>query len=376
MKVIGLNTEIENASPLETMYAGRVESDYGFFAEVRDKRDLEIIKKLSERYIELNKHSKEQKPDIMPIENIKGQAFAHIGTGIHIINVKDDSEENIIERLQSISKYGLLACEWFGMRYPLNEVPYCVSFHRINKDCFVENAVLDKSHRHFELENFGDNEKMAFFVDIDNPELLPLLCPYDIFGREPKSWVFGMEHFDAQTIDKQCKIYANSYVTRFNKDLEKLDTIDKNSRFWSGNVFDIWKFYEKYGDPKLAYLLDGDTWEIVDKNKKRYLESAPTPTEEQLAEYRNNLYQEKFNERFAKLNDKKRFDYFQEYLCAIYAGVPSAFISGVALPQFLLENEKFVGQMKTLFPQSKIFGCDGEIYSKDNVSKKQNTHEK
>ena len=231
MKLKGLNIQSEqDVTLLDSMYTGSDVDEDGIIDifEIKDEKSLEQVKELSKRYQQLQAYvNKYGVKDLYKLENINGSAYARGGMGYHNINV-NDTKENLLERLESIKKHGLLAAEWFGMRYENNEAPFCVSFHKITDDSFVENLKMDKRQNARDYDNFSTGNLISFFVDIENEALFPLLNPSDILD-EINYNSFGHRFYDekniSQRLDKRIYSATRRNINNFNNQINKINEL-------------------------------------------------------------------------------------------------------------------------------------------------------
>ncbi len=265
MKLKGLNTEsTKDVKILDSMYTGLYtahengELDNNSTYAIENEHTIKQVKELSERYKKLQAYvNKNSVKGLYKLENINGSAFARGGMGYHNINV-NDTRENLLDRLKSIKEHGLLASEWFGIRYDTNEAPFCVSFHKVQEDCFVENLKTDEKQFSRDYISFPEEKGMAFFVDIENETLYPLLNPKDIIGTS--TFGFGDRFYGDDMIKKKAVVDAKREVIQLDN---KINSINKRGL---GNIikYDIETVIKLVGTNEEKRLLEQAT-ESADK---------------------------------------------------------------------------------------------------------------
>lgn len=381
MKLKGQNffTEpIDEIQVLDNMFTGFVEEDDVNGVDVAEVEDAEkkLLTQLEDYFKNLVESCKVNPPQLSNLvldEN--GRIVIPAGMACHKTPAKDD-RQNLLERLSSISQNGLLACEWFGIRYSINEVPFKVSFHRMVENLHVQDIEIPyETIKNSKMVKLAENDGIYFFVDINNP-FLQFLVSSDIaksLNRElsKKHFVFNDEKFYVQDAISE----AENAVENLRKSRRKyIDILKKES---NDSIFLI-KFDLQYSRvPKqLQELIFGEAlFEGI--SDKKYTK------EDLLKKIENGNFDDEAIEKFVDAECKKlrkeKFqshlkllksdtEYFGKYYSSIYAGVPSQFVNGVFVPNHLKNDGLLIDDICKLFPRAVVFGGDGKVLGgKTNV---------
>ncbi len=143
-------------------------SDYTW---TNDTKLMVIVKKLENLYLNIKKQAQEQAVNSLPIDE-NGNVIIEM----HAINHKCS---NSLEILRSISNYGLLASEWFGVLESEREGCFCTFISRMKGENYPYRGDLAEDDQ--SRLNIGKN--VILFFD-DNHPLMKYLLHLDYFEFE------------------------------------------------------------------------------------------------------------------------------------------------------------------------------------------------
>ena len=141
-----------------------------------DTKLMKIIKKLELLYLNMEEQLKDQPIDSMEIDDN--------GNVVIPLNALNHRCSNSIESLKNISKYGLLASEWFGELESEREGCFCTFLSRMKGENYPYSGDLAEDDR--SRLNLGEN--VILFFD-ENNLLMKYLLHLDYFEFEHQKQV-------------------------------------------------------------------------------------------------------------------------------------------------------------------------------------------
>lgn len=356
MKIEGLNILPNDVELLDKMYMGEIEcDDDDNFVPAVTSQQQRIIKELSRLFTLYNRAGNTFATTSRKLSFDKDNyVIMERGMMFHCIQTKN--QDSILERLASIKQYGLLACEWFGIRYRINEVPYRVSFHYIPEKTLIKEVVINEGTK--QEKTFPKLSDIALIVDSTNPALKELIKPSFISDSDE----YFKRASETDVRRKDCAVNkAMAYIEYLKKIISPLFEeysfpISIQENFKLKNALN--KLVEIYTNHGLDKYIKDDKLENINQNLEFYLKELHLPTQEELKELEERLYHKKYNDELEFLQKcNNRLDRTEKY---VYAGVPSSFIIGITLPKHLCDNSELIREISKIFPETPIISCMGE----------------
>ena len=314
---------------------------------------LSEIAKLDILYQKVARKCADNPPQTQNLDIINNQVWLRKGLAVHNMSF-NDTEENIYERLLSISENGLLPIEWFGIWYPENEVKYMVSAHRVRNDCLFSEMELKKDP----LSSDSKVLKIAPFnliIDFENPALEPLKD----FANNNSAFVrqfFGRTNDNELILSQQTEELVEKSLNETIKDLKKIisqygDTIKE--------FIDI--YGKDYTEENLKEFCK-KKYLIIFKSLGQFISNFGTDFSEiNLQKFKESLKEEKLQNY---LQQKRRcLAAYKEHHYYLYGGIPAQLIIGISLPNHLAKNNDFVEKIQDIFPHTTIFDEQGYVIS-------------
>ncbi len=375
MKIKGHNAQAENVKLLKSMFKGKVEVDEPGDIDVQevDQVSQKILNELEKYFIKLRENTSATDIELEhPTIDDNNEIRLKRGDVFHTISA-DDSYANLVERIKSIAKYGLLASEWFGIRYDSNEIPFKVGFHKVVEDCkFKDLKMFLEMSRNSKTAEISKNNDILFFVNQSQPLLRPLFDSEKTLALDRE--LSSVNINDPETWEKKARASAESYcedeynylLTLYNNNFinpDKFTILLKKNNLILRNMVehfageDIFKAVE---DKK--YTVEEAVEKI--KNLNLNIEDVKTYARQIAESSKEKRYQQNLESR--KLSAK----HFEKTIFSVYVGVPAAFISAIRVPQKLENNSEFINLLHSLFPNAIIFGSLGNVLvDVDNFNK-------
>lgn len=384
MRLKGFNQSTsDDAKLLNNMYTGVIYAKPGYVSDWDiefengefgipevDAETGKMLKDEEDYFLSLRHKTKLEKPKLEKLScDINGNVKIKKGYGLHSISTKDDIE-NITERIKSIAEHGILASEWFGIRYSLNEVPYRASFCRAKEDCLVADCEI-RSNMSFNsgYVKISENNDLIFFVDIANPLLTPLVGGQNSLhlNRALKSRI----HIDD----------AEYWTRSANTSAEGVWYDEKSFRdqikmIMLGNDVAKNLVVTKESYKEVVTLLTGEDLYAGVKEGKYTVEQAIEILSKVI--FDNDEIEKYISERTRRLKDlryKNEYEKqrqasisYKENYYFVYAGVPSEFVTGIRVPQRLMKYEQILPLLSEGFSQAVIFDSEGNVLAgKENL---------
>lgn len=193
--------KIQGANLGEKEVEYKLLSDYPFFSDTRQ----EVVKKLEELYLKYQEDSKNY--DVKPFPQSDGKVEIKPGMINHRCS-------NSLESLRALSKYGILASEWFGQIESEREGVFCAFVDRIHSE--------DSSNNRAKILNLqrlkSISNDIILFFDTANPIMKQLLhLDY-----------FEYEKIKLKNPEKVSEIYTDDEVRLFEQIIEPFSPGGKN----------------------------------------------------------------------------------------------------------------------------------------------------
>jgi len=324
MQVVGFNTwpkvELKILPHMWTEPVSINGVDEGRFLDEQSKSAiLEVEKRFKE--ILKNKNVK-----VAPLTESSEGMIVQKGMAYHAVTSRD-SIQNLKERITSIADNGILACEWFGLAYIENEVPFRASFHNVYKTMPVKNLKSWAVGNTFISPL--DHSDLLFFVDYENEALKPLT------------------NIDPSNV----KLNLNNKL----ENIKEGEIIGILNKLGSRGMIYTDKLKKQIYESKKDHALRLNKNAASDKPKKIYLDSLDKIIEEYGS-----------TENFIRIGSKTDYDKLDKYVKFIPGGIPPQFINGVMVPEQLEVNTEkteyveIVELIKKSFPNAVVFNNTGE----------------
>ena len=198
MKIVGANLG-------ERQGEYRLLSEYPYF---KDKRQ-ELVKKLEQFYICLMKQSKEKTIAPFPQEN--GKAVIKPGMINHRCS-------NSLEVLRTISEYGILASEWFGIVESEREGVFCAFVDRVHSEDVGDKQRRDRAEQLNGQRIKTMSDEIVLFFDDTNP-IMERLLHLDYFE---------FEKIKQQTPERLHEIYSEEEIELIQSIIEPFSKCGKD----------------------------------------------------------------------------------------------------------------------------------------------------
>jgi hypothetical protein len=333
MKLKSANISSSRDFPLlKHMWTGEsleMHEEDAFGGKLISDKTKSILLEIEKRFAEIK--AKSENSEFLPKKLIQTEQgyLAPKGMVFHALLLGELDE--FIDKMKSISENGLLASEWFGMRYEINEVPYRVSFHSITEDTQI-NELKTYNQTTRDQKQITDRT-FALFVDYENELLKPLtdidpLNVTDLPNHPDENLVRGLlDSAAGLTFGTCCPNHRKERVENHAmKDLEQTRRVR-----------------ERGGNFKVHHS-------ILKNNEFDFDENCVQSFENAWYKYSYNRWDEQLSGAPPQ----------SKYYKFIPAGVPSKFINGILIPKTLESHTELISELKSLFPQAVFFNSVGK----------------